>query len=191
MEFIKANDDLGCGLVLQPADLNTLFIPMEGWLAHRSVLKSRQSFVTVLKGEKEHISNSDIFKILPIVNFCNMQVSCSWSVVSQIKSMLFNACHLDCKNKWKHLDLLLLVYVNCLHNIWRLIVWQWWTKPCKEYLSNNGQFPCEMDWKECDSVQKTILKLWPFNLMKSGNATCSKAPLKLETSIYTLSRKLL
>lgn len=99
MEFIKANDDLGCGLVLQPADLNTLFIPMEGWLAHRSVLKSRQSFVTVLKGEKEHISNSDIFKILPIVNFCNMQVSCSWSVVSQIKSMLFNACHLDCKNK--------------------------------------------------------------------------------------------
>lgn len=156
---------------------------MEGWLTHRSVLKSRQSFVMVHKEEKKHSSNSDIFKILPIANCCNRQVSCSWSVVSQIKSMLYNACHLDCKNKGKHLDLLLLVYVNCVHNTWRLIVWQWWTKPCKEYLSNSGQFPCEMDWKECDSVQKTILKLWPFNLMKSGNFTCSKAPLKLETSI--------
>lgn len=100
MEFIKAKDDLlGCGLVLQPADLNTLFISVEGWVAQRSVLKSRQSFVMILKGKKEHTSNSDIFKIFPIVNFCNMQVSCSWSVVSQIKNMLFNACHLDCKNK--------------------------------------------------------------------------------------------
>lgn len=118
MEFIKANNDLiGCGLVLWPADLNTVFLPMEGWLAHRSVLKSRQSFVTVLKGKKKNASNSDIFKFLPIPNFCNIQVSCSWSVVSQIKRMLFNACHLDCKNKGKHLDLLVLVYVNCVHNI--------------------------------------------------------------------------
>lgn len=74
---------------------------MEGWLAHRSVLKSRQSFVMVLKGEKKHVSNSDLFKILPVANFCNIQVSCWWSVVSQIKSMLFNACHLDGKNKGK------------------------------------------------------------------------------------------
>lgn len=160
---------------------------MEGWLAYRSVLKSGHSFVKVLKGENPHTSKHDIIKIFLTVYFCNIQVSCSRSVVSQIKSMLFNACPLDSKSKWKHLDSLLLVYVNCVHNIWRLIVWQWCTKPCKQYLSNNGQFPCEMDWKECDSIQETILKWWPFNLMYSGNVTCSKAPLKLETSICTLS----
>lgn len=137
--------------------------------------------------ENTHTSNNDIFKILLRVYFCNTRVWCSWPVVSQIKSTLFNVHSLDSKNKWKHLDLLLLVYVNYVHNIWRLIVWQWCTKPCKQYLSNNGQFPCEMDWKECDSIQKTILKWWPFNLMNSGNVTCSKALLKLETSIYTSS----
>lgn len=129
------------------------------------------------------ITSSKLF----LVYFCIIKVSFSWSLVSQIKSTLFNVCPLDSKNKWKHLDSLLLVYVNCVHNIWRLIVWQWCTKPCKQYLSNNGQFPCEMDWKECDSIQKTILKWWPFNLMNCRNVTCSKAPLKLETSIYTLS----
>lgn len=176
------------GLVLQPANLNILFLSMEGWLAYRLVLKFGHSFIMVIKGEKPHTSNNDIFKILFTVYFCNIQVSCSWSAVSQIKSKLFNVCPLDSKNKWKHLDLLLLVCVNCVYNIWRLIVWQWRTKPCKQYLSsNNGQFPSEMDWKECDSIQKTVLKWWPFSLMNSGNFTCSKAPLKLEASIYTLS----
>lgn len=155
-----------------------------GCLAGMQVSAQFWAFICYGTSSRKNISNNDIFKILHTVYFCNIKVSCSWSAVSQIKSMLFNKCPLDSKNNWKHLDLLPSVYVNCAHNIWRLIVWQWCTKPCKQYLSNNGQFPCEMDWKECDSLQKTILKWWPFNLMNSRNVSCSKALLKLETSIH-------